>query len=105
VRQALEPAGDAKLSPHTSGLRPGRSCHEALGALCNGRRFRPHYALKRDSAQGFDRIDQTALLAKTQTAPVMRRQRKAWLKAGLLEEDHLVPTTAGTPQGGSGAPL
>ena len=35
----------------------------------------------------------------------MRRQRKAWLKAGTLEDDHLAPTTAGTPQGGSGSPL
>ena len=26
VRQALEPAWEAKLSPHTYGFRPGRSC-------------------------------------------------------------------------------
>ena len=32
VRQALEPAWDAKRAPHPSGLRPGRSCHEAIGA-------------------------------------------------------------------------
>ena len=35
----------------------------------------------------------------------MRRQRKAWLQAGILEDAHLSPTTAGTPQGGSCAPL
>jgi RNA-directed DNA polymerase len=33
VRQALEPAWEAKLSPHTSGFRPGRSCHDAIGAI------------------------------------------------------------------------
>jgi RNA-directed DNA polymerase len=35
----------------------------------------------------------------------MRRQLKAWLQAGLLADDHLRPTTAGTPQGGSCSPL
>jgi RNA-directed DNA polymerase len=44
-------------------------------------------------------------LAKTQASPVIRRQLKAWLKAGILEENHLSPTTAGTPQGGSISPL
>jgi len=105
VRQALEPEWEAKLSPHTSGFRPGRSCHDAIGALFNGIRFRPQYALKLDIAKCFDRIDHKALLAKTQTSPVIRRQLKAWLKAGILEDDHLVPTTAGTPQGGSCSPL
>jgi RNA-directed DNA polymerase len=36
---------------------------------------------------------------------VMRRQLKAWLKAGILEDDPLSPTTTGTPQGGSISPL
>jgi RNA-directed DNA polymerase len=36
---------------------------------------------------------------------VIRRQLKAWLKAGILEDDHLSPTTTGTPQGGSCSPL
>ena len=46
-----------------------------------------------------------ALLAKMQASPLIRRQLKAWLKAGILEDDHLSPTTAGTPQGGSCSPL
>jgi RNA-directed DNA polymerase len=105
VRQALEPEWEAKLSPHTYGFRPGRSCHDAIGALFNSIRFRPQYALKIDISKCFDRIDHKALLAKTQTSPVIRRQLKAWLKAGILEDDHLSPTTAGTPQGGSISPL
>jgi RNA-directed DNA polymerase len=44
-------------------------------------------------------------LAKTPAPPVIRRQLKAWLKAGILEDDHLSPTMAGTPQGGSISPL
>jgi RNA-directed DNA polymerase len=105
VRQALEPAWDATLSPHTSGFRPGRSCHEAIGALCTARRYRPQYGLTLDIATCVETIDHQALLAKAQAPPQMRRPRKAWLQAGLLEEAVLSPTTAGTPQGGSCAPL
>jgi RNA-directed DNA polymerase len=105
VRQALEPEWEAKLSPHTYGFRPGRSCWDAIGAIFNAIRFQPQYALKVDISKCFDRIDHAALLAKTQTLPVIRRQLKAWLKAGILEDDHLSPTTTGTPQGGSISPL
>jgi RNA-directed DNA polymerase len=105
VRQALEPEWEAKLSPHTYGFRPGRSCHDAIGALFTAIRFRPQYALKIDIAKCFDRIDHQALLAKVQAPPLIRRQLKAWLQAGILEDEHLTPTTAGTPQGGSCSPL
>ena len=105
VRQALEPAWEAKLSAHTYGFRPGRSCHDAIGAIFTAIRYRPQYALKIDIAKCFDRIDHQALLAKVQAPPRIRRQLKAWLQAGILEGDHLSPTTAGTPQGGSCSPL
>src|SRR5215471_4172675 len=41
VRQALEPAWEAKLSPHTYGFRPGRSCWDAIAAIFTGMIFRP----------------------------------------------------------------
>src|SRR5215831_13204562 len=99
------PEWEAKLSAHTYGFRPGRSCHDAIGAIFTAMRYRPQYAFKIDIAKCFDRIDHQALLAKVQAPPRMRRQRKAWLQAGILEGDHLSPTTAGTPQGGSCSPL
>ena len=105
VRQALEPEWEAKLSPHTYGFRPGRSCWDAIEAIFHRISARPQYAFKADIQKCFDRIDHGALLAKTQTSPVIRRQLKAWLKAGILEDHHLSPTTAGTPQGGSISPL
>jgi len=105
VRQALEPEWEARLAPHTYGFRPGRSCLDAIEAIFNVIRFRAQYALKVDIAKCFDRINHEALLAKTQASPRIRRQLKAWLTAGILEEDHLFPTTAGTPQGGSISPL
>jgi RNA-directed DNA polymerase len=105
VRQALEPQWEAKLSAHAYGFRPGRSCHDAIGAIFTTIRYRPQYALKIDIAKCFDTIDHQALLAKVQTPPLMRRQLKAWLQAGILEDGHFFPTPAGTPQGGSCSPL
>ena len=105
VRQALEPEWEAKLSPQTYGFRPGRSCWDAIEAIFNGIKYRPQYALKVDIAKCFDRICHEALLTKIQTSPMIRRQLKAWLKAGIWEENQLFPTTAGTPQGGSASPL
>jgi RNA-directed DNA polymerase len=43
-------------------------------------------------------------LANGQAPPRLRRHLKAWLQAGILAAAHLSPTTAGTPQGGSGSP-
>jgi RNA-directed DNA polymerase len=105
VRQALEPEWEAKLSPQTYGFRPGRSCHDAIGAIFTAIRYRPQYALKLDIATCFDRINHQTFLAKVQAPPLIRRQLKAWLQAGILEDDHVSPTTAGTPQGGSCSPL
>jgi RNA-directed DNA polymerase len=45
VRQALEPAWEAKLSPQTYGFRPGRSCWDAIEAIFHGIKFRPQYAV------------------------------------------------------------
>ena len=105
VRPAWEPAGEAKRSPHTSGFRPGRSCHDASGAICTALRFRPPHALKLEMAQGFARIEHPARLAKGQAPPRIRRPLPAWLNAGMLDDAPLAPPTAGTPQGASGSPL
>lgn len=38
VRPALAPAWEAKLSAHADGLRPGHSCHDAIGAILTASR-------------------------------------------------------------------
>ena len=105
ARQALEPEWEAKLSPHTYGFRPGRSCWDAIEAIFHGIKFRPQWILNLDIAKCFDRICHEALLAKLQASAASRRQIKAWLKAGIMADHQLFPTTAGTPQGGSISPL
>jgi len=105
VKLALEPEWEAKFEPNSYGFRPGRSCHDAIGAIFNSIRFMPKYVLDADIAKCFDRINHDALLDKLQTFPVMRRIIKAWLKAGALDGETLFPTEEGTPQGGVISPL
>jgi RNA-directed DNA polymerase len=78
VRQALEPQGEANVSAHLYGLRPGRSCHDAIMAIFHRIRFRPQYVLQVDIATCFDRLDHAALWAKRQAPPGIRRQVRAW---------------------------
>src|ERR671937_1210252 len=54
VRQALEPEWEAKLSPHTYGFRPGRSCWDATAAVFHRIKFRPQYMLKVERAKCVD---------------------------------------------------
>jgi RNA-directed DNA polymerase len=52
-----------------------------------------------------DAINQEELLKKLKTFPQMRQIIKAWLKAGVIDNDVFTPTEAGTPQGGVISPL
>ena len=58
-----------------------------------------------DIAKCFDKINHKALLDKINTYPSLRRQIKAWLKSGVIDNRLFVKTTEGTPQGGTISPL
>ncbi|MBF2065256.1 MAG: group II intron reverse transcriptase/maturase [Calothrix sp. C42_A2020_038] len=105
VKLALEPEWEAKFEPNSYGFRPGRSCQDAIQAIYCVVKQKAKYVLDADIAKCFDRIDHEALLRKLNTFPTMRRQIKAWLKAGVAEDKQLFPTSEGTPQGGVISPL
>jgi RNA-directed DNA polymerase len=105
VKLALEPEWEAKFEPNSYGFRPGRSCHDAIGAIFNIIRQKAKYVLDADISKCFDRIDHKALLSKIHTYPTLGRQLKVWLKAGYCMQDNLFPTNEGTPQGGVISPL
>ena len=105
VKGALEPEWEAKFEPHSYGFRPGRSVHDAIGAIFTIISKQPKYVLDADIAGCFNNIAHTPLLAKLQTFPPLRRTIQAWLKAGVLEDGVFAPTEAGTPQGGCISPL
>lgn len=117
-RLALEPEWEARFEADSYGFRPGRSCHDAIeavfGALSN-KRQQPNYhklVLKVDIEKCFDRINHELLLAKIGSHPLIKRQVKAWLKAGILKDpglkrnlDSLIKNEMGTPQGAVISPL
>jgi RNA-directed DNA polymerase len=104
-KMALEPEWEAKFEPNSYGFRPGRSCHDAIGAIYLSIRQKAKYVLDADIAKCFDRIDHKALLSKIHTYPTLNRQLKMWLKAGYCVGNELFPTNEGTPQGGVISPL
>jgi RNA-directed DNA polymerase len=100
VKLGLEPEWEARFEANSYGFRPGRSCHDAIGAIFNAIRSKAKYVLDADIAKCFDRINHETLLTKLNTYPALRRQIRAWLKAGVMDGKDLFPTTEGTPQGG-----
>jgi RNA-directed DNA polymerase len=105
VKRVLEPEWEARFEPNSYGFRPGRSVHDAIGAICIAIEKQPKYALDADIAKCCDRIDQQALLRKLKTFPALNRLVQAWLQAGVLDSGVFTATTSGTPQGGVASPL
>ncbi len=105
VKLALEPEWEARFEPNSYGFRPGRSCQDAIAAIFLAIKHKAKYVLDADIAKCFDRINHEALLIKLNTFPTIRRQIKAWLKAGVMDGKQLFPTSEGTPQGGVISPL
>ncbi len=105
VKQALEPEWEAKFEPNSYGFRPGRSVHDAIGAIYSAINKQPKYVLDADIAKGFDRIDRKALLRKTGTFPTLQRLIKRWLNAGIIDQGVFTETDRGTQQGSVISPL
>ncbi len=105
VKLVLEPEWEAKFEPNSYGFRPGRSCHDAIGAIYQAIRLKSKYVLDADIAKCFDKINHDRLLEKLNTYPVLRRQIRAGLKSGVMDGKELFPTLEGTPQGGVISPL
>jgi RNA-directed DNA polymerase len=112
VKLALEPEWEAKFEPNSYGFRPGRSCHDAIEQIYTAINQKAKYVLDADIAGCFDNINHEALLKKLNTPPTIRRQIKAWLKAGVIDWSGYAnrpkgysATSQGTPQGGVISPL
>ncbi|MBE9141679.1 group II intron reverse transcriptase/maturase [Planktothrix mougeotii LEGE 06226] len=105
VKLALEPEWEAKFEPNSYGFRPGRSCHDAIGAIFSSINQKAKYVLDADISKCFDRINHKALISKIHTYPTLNRQIKSWLKAGYCAGKEPFPTHDGTPQGGVISPL
>jgi RNA-directed DNA polymerase len=105
VQSVLDPEWEARFEPNSYGFRPGRSCHDAIEAIFGVIKQKAKYALDADIEKCFDRISHAELLRKINTSPGLRRQIKAWLKAGVFDDGKLFPTEQGTMQGSPLSPL
>lgn len=82
-----------------------RSAHDAIEALFTAINQKAKHVLDGDISKCFDKINHKRLLDKLNTFPTLRRQIRAWLRAGVMDGKQLFPTTEGTPQGGVISPL
>ena len=106
VKNALEPAWEARFEGSSYGFRPGRGCHDAIEKIYG--LARPNktkkWVLDADIKGAFDNISHDYLL--NTIGPVPGRELiKQWLKAGYVEQDGFHATEQGTPQGGVVTPL
>src|SRR6266446_10490757 len=106
VKNALEPAWEAKFEGSSYGFRPGRSCHDAIAKIYE--LARPNktkkWILDADIRGAFDNISHEYLLTTIGRVPGCELI-KQWLKAGYVDQGVFHETEAGTPQGGVISPL
>lgn len=106
VKNALEPAWEAKFEGISYGFRPGRSGQDAIGKIYQ--LARPNktkkWVLDADIKGAFDNISHEYLLKTIGRVPGYELI-KQWLKAGYVDESVFYQTEAGTPQGGIISPL
>jgi RNA-directed DNA polymerase len=115
VKNLLEPIFEAHFWHVSYGFRPGRGCHGALEHIRtairpiakaeDGRRHRAPYqwVIEGDIKGCFDQIDHHLLMERVRARVGDRKVTRLvsqFLKAGVLEEGFLLPTSKGTPQGG-----
>ncbi|TCM37903.1 reverse transcriptase/maturase family protein [Kribbella sp. VKM Ac-2568] len=99
---ALESEWEARFEPKSYRFRPGRGCHDAIGATytkLNGKNPQRVWVLDADLTAAFDRIDHARLMAALGTFPA-RGLVRLWPKAGVVDRGRFAPIEEGTPQGG-----
>lgn len=108
IAQVLTPIFDPGFSASSHGFRPGRSAHGALEQIRGHLKAGYRIAVDLDLAKFFDNVQHDILMAR-----VARKVRDKgllaligrYLRAGVLEGEHLQATDIGTPQGGPLSPL
>jgi RNA-directed DNA polymerase len=109
VAMVLEAVYEQDFFDCSYGFRPGRSAHQALGALATASiRLAGGWVLEVDIRKFFDRVDHKLLqeiLRKRVHDGVLLRLIGKWLNAGVLEDGGVSYPELGTPQGGVISPL
>jgi RNA-directed DNA polymerase len=109
LKLVLEPIFEADFLPCSYGFRPSRRAHDAVAEVRHFTSRSYEWVVEGDIRSCFDEISHSALLGRVRARVGDKRVLalvKAFLKAGILDEDRgLRATDAGTPQGSILSPL
>jgi group II intron reverse transcriptase/maturase len=99
----IEPIFEADMLECSFGFRPRRSAHDALQVLVDEAWSGRRWVLESDVANCFEAIPHSQLMSAIEERIVDRHTLKllrAMLRAGVMEDQAVRRTDAGTPQGG-----
>lgn len=106
--QVLQAQWDESFSQFSYGFRPGRSAHQAVRQAQQYVRIGYRWVVDIDLEKFFDRVDHDTLMGKVRQRvkdPRVLRLIRSYLQSGILINDTMHETVAGTPQGGPLSPL
>jgi RNA-directed DNA polymerase len=104
----VEPVFEREFHEGSYGYRPGRTAHDAIGAVDRATNGGHHWIIELDIKGYFDSIphkDLREMFSHRIKDGVINRLILGWLKAGVLKEDLWQGGEEGTPQGGIVSPL
>lgn len=108
ICNVIEPFFDPNLSDYSFGFRKGRSCHMAVKQAQSFILDGANVSVSIDLRRCFDMINHDLLinqLRKTISDKRVIRLIAKFLRAGIMVKGKLLPSSIGTPQGGSLSPL
>ena len=106
--QVLQAQWDESFSQFSYGFRPGRSAHQAIRQAQQYVKAGQRWVVDIDLEKFFDRVDHDKLMGKVRkrvSDPRVLQLIRGYLRCGVLINDALHETVAGTPQGGPLSPL
>jgi len=108
IMQILSPIFDPTFSNHSYGFRPHRNASQAVTQVNGYIKQNRKIAVDVDLSKFFDRVNHDLLMTKLAVQIKDKRLMKLiglYLRAGIMVDGKLNPSTEGVPQGGPLSPL